>query len=119
MPITSFANLVSNLYKQIGPSGPSGYECQGYAEDSRILGVINDQIQESIRQGLDVPQREYLLRDQVQKCLSDVGNVVVGGSNSDPGLGLYIGIGAGIAAGVAGVAFYMKSKNNKSKSVEQ
>ena len=112
MVLASFANLVSGLYRQIGPPGPSGYECKGFADDSRTLRVLNEQIEDTLRQGANVPQREYLLRDQVQNCLSDVGNVLVGGSSGDPGLGLYIGIAGGIAAGIAGVALYKRSKNN-------
>lgn len=122
MVLTSFANLLSNLYRQIGPAGPEPklYECEGYARDSAMLESVNKSIENALNQGANVPQRYYLLREQVQNCLSDVGNIIAGSSQNDPSLGLYIGVAGAVAGGIGGLAWYMKSRsvNNKSKRIE-
>lgn len=130
-----FGNILTHLYNQMNPffpgsgsSSSSQYTCQGYTADSKALEFMNEVIPKDIemlkKSGIDPftnpgHLRDLALREQIQKCLSDAGNVLLGGSNNEPSLGLYIGIGAGIAAGIGGLAWYLKSRSKKSEKTSQ
>lgn len=52
---------------------------------------------------------------EIKNCLSDPSNLISG----EPNVGMYIALGIGIAAGIGGLAWYLKSRSKKSEKASR
>lgn len=113
-------------------SGNILYTCQGYVEDLRNLGAHEDAVARLNKILADKsysPESEQGLKHslalsndyikEIKNCLSDPSNLISGGGTGEPNVGMYIALGIGIAAGIGGLAWYLKSRAKKSEKTSR